>query len=113
MDPLQTLQKAYAVPPDSKEQEDLLAQLRESLESNPSFVPLLCSSLIRTVTGAQDSILKRWTLDLLHYAISRANLPVEKRTERAYTTIFCWRTNSYALTRLQSRYRHLTFWDPS
>ena len=83
MDPLQTLQKAYAVPADSKEQADLLAQLRESLEANPSFIPLLCGSLLRTLVGAQDSSLKRWTLDLLHYGISRASLSLEKRTERA------------------------------
>ncbi len=105
MDPLQTLQKAYSVPADSKEQADLLSQLRESLETNPNFVPLLCSSLIKTVIGAQDSLLKRWTLDLLHYGISRANLPVEKRTERACTSTIA--RMQILMTRLQSQYKLL------
>ncbi|KAH8111033.1 Symplekin tight junction protein C terminal-domain-containing protein [Phellopilus nigrolimitatus] len=83
MDPLQALQAAYSVPADSKEQAELLANLRENLEIHSNYIPVLCSSLIRGVSGAQDSLLKRWTLDLLHYGISRANLPIEKRTELA------------------------------
>ncbi|KAI5124287.1 hypothetical protein M0805_005134 [Coniferiporia weirii] len=83
MDPLQALQAAYSVPADSKEQAELLCQLRENLEAHPNYIPVLCTSLVRGVPGAQDSFLKRWTLDLLHYGIGRANLPVEKRTELA------------------------------
>ena len=83
---LRALQAAYEVPADSKEQADLLATLREQLESNPSVIPVLCTNLLRGVSGASDSLLKSWTLDLLHYGLSRANLPIEKRTERA----FCW-----------------------
>ncbi len=89
MDPLQALQAAYSVPADSKEQADLLTSLREHLETNPSFIPVLCSSLVRAVSGASDSLLKSWTLDLLHYGLSRANLPIEKRAERAYADLKC------------------------
>lgn len=49
-----------------------------------SVYPVLCSSLIRGIPGAQDSLIRRWTLDLLHYGISRASLSIEKRTDRAY-----------------------------
>lgn len=83
MDPLQALQAAYSVPSDSEEQAELLSNLRENLEAHPSYIPVLCSSLIRGIPGAHDSLLKRWTLDLLHYGIARANLPIEKRTELA------------------------------
>lgn len=89
MDPLQALQAAYAVPADSKEQFELLTQLRENLEAHPSPIPVLCSSLVRGLPGAQDSLLRRWTLDLLHYGISGANLPIEKRTERSSIISSC------------------------
>lgn len=83
MDPLQALQAAYSVQPDSSEQADLLAKLRENLEANSTYIPVLVSNLIRGVLGAKDSLLRRWTLELLHYGLGRANLPVEKRTEIA------------------------------
>ncbi|OCH93643.1 hypothetical protein OBBRIDRAFT_885314 [Obba rivulosa] len=83
VDPLQQLAAALAVPPDSKEQADLLATLRESLEAHPSPIPILCTTLIKTVAGAGDSLLKRWVLDLLHYAICRSSLTVEARTQLA------------------------------
>lgn len=84
-DPLQMLGAALAVPPDSKEQAELLATLRESLEAHPSPIPVLCTTLITTVSSAGDSLLKRWVLDLLHFAICRSNLPVETRTQRAWS----------------------------
>lgn len=84
MDPLQALQAAYAEQPNSAEQADHLSKLREYLEENSNYIPVLCSSLIRGIPGAQDSLIRRWTLDLLHYGISRANLSIEKRTDRAY-----------------------------
>lgn len=82
VDPLQALSAALAVPADSKEQADLLAGLRESLEAHPSPIPILCTTLIRTVSGAGDSLLKRWVLELLHFAICRSTLTLEVRTQR-------------------------------
>ena len=89
MDPLQALQAAYSVPADSKEQEEVLSELRENLEANPSYIPVICSTLIRGLLGVQDSLIRRWTLDLLHYGISKSNLPVERRTERACHESLC------------------------
>ncbi|KAI0954916.1 hypothetical protein AcW1_006666 [Taiwanofungus camphoratus] len=83
VDPLQALSAALAVPPDSKEQADLLATLRESLEAHPSPIPILCTTLVKTVSGAGDSLLKRWVLDLLHFAICRSSLTLEVRTQLA------------------------------
>jgi symplekin len=80
VDPLQILSAALAVPSDSNEQADLLATLRESLEARPNPIPILCTTLIKTVSGAGDSLLKRWVLDLLHFAICRSNLSLEVRT---------------------------------
>lgn len=83
VDPLQQLSAALAAPADSKEQADLLATLRDSLETHPSPIPILCTTLIKTVSGAGDSLLKRWVLDLLHFAICRSSLSPEARTQRA------------------------------
>lgn len=82
IDPLQALSAALAVPPDSKEQADLLATLRESLEAHPAPIPILCTTLVKTVSGAGDSLLKRWVLDLLHFAIARSTLSQDVRTQR-------------------------------
>ena len=84
VDPLQQLSAALAVPADSKEQADLLAALRESLEAHPNPIPILCTTLIKTVSGAGDSLLKRWVLDLLHFAICRSSLSLDARTQRVF-----------------------------
>ena len=82
VDPLQQLSAALAAPADSQEQADLLASLRESLENHPSL-SILCSPLIKTLSGAGDSLMKRWVLDLLHFAICKSSLSTEARTQRA------------------------------
>ncbi|KAF9245242.1 Symplekin tight junction protein C terminal-domain-containing protein [Melanogaster broomeanus] len=87
IDPLQALSAALAVPADSKEQADLLATLRESLEAYPAPIPILCTTLIKTVSGAGDSLLKRWVLDLLHFAIARSSLSQEVRTQLASQSV--------------------------
>jgi symplekin len=80
-DPLQALQAALAFPADSKEQADTLAALRETLEAQPAPIPLLCGTLIKTVSGGGDSLLKRWVLDLVQFAICRSALSLEARTQ--------------------------------
>ncbi|KAG1760128.1 Symplekin tight junction protein C terminal-domain-containing protein [Suillus occidentalis] len=87
VDPLQTLSAALAVPADSKEQAEILTTLRESLEAHPNPIPILCTTLIKTVSSAGDSLLKRWVLDLLHFAISRSNLSNEVRTQLASQSV--------------------------
>lgn len=84
VDPLQALSAALAVPADSKEQADLLSALRESLEAHPHPIPILCTTLIKTVSGAGDSLLKRWVLELLQFAICRSSLTLEARTTRQF-----------------------------
>ena len=86
LDPLQQLSAALAAPPDSQQQADLLAALRESLEAFPSPIPVLCSTLLKTAAGPTDTLLKRWVLELLHFAICRSSLSLEARTQRASLT---------------------------
>lgn len=88
LDPLQQLSAALAAPNDSQQQADLLAALRESLEVYPSPIPILCSTLLlKTASSPNDGLLKRWVLDLLHFAICRSTLSVDARTQRAFHTL--------------------------
>ncbi|KAN0103913.1 Symplekin tight junction protein C terminal domain containing protein [Russula decolorans] len=87
MDPLQALTAALSVPADSKEQADLLAALRETLEAQPHPIPILCNTLLKTAAGSNDSLLKRWVLDLLHFGIARAPLSIEARTNLAFQSL--------------------------
>ncbi len=88
MDPLQALTAALSVPADSKEQADLLAALRETLEAQPYPIPILCNTLLKTAAGSNDSLLKRWVLELLHFGIARAPLSIEARTNRTFCSFF-------------------------
>ncbi|KAG7444313.1 uncharacterized protein BT62DRAFT_970937 [Guyanagaster necrorhizus] len=83
VDPLQTLQAALTVPANSKEQADLLAALRESLEAHPGPIRILVGTLIGIVANTSDSLLKRWVLDLLQFAICRSTLPLDQKTQLA------------------------------
>ncbi|KAF9482650.1 hypothetical protein BDN70DRAFT_874838 [Pholiota conissans] len=87
VDPLQTLQAAWAAPPNSQEQAELLATLREALEAHPAPIPILIQTLINVVANTGDSLLKRWVLDLVHFAICRSSLTLEQRTQMALTAL--------------------------
>ncbi|KAJ7634117.1 Symplekin tight junction protein C terminal-domain-containing protein [Mycena polygramma] len=83
LDPLTSLQAALTVPANGKEQADILAALRESLELQPAPIPVLVGVLVGQVLNAGDSLLKTWVIDLVHFAICRARLSVEQRTQLA------------------------------
>ncbi|KAG6857467.1 hypothetical protein H0H87_003534 [Tephrocybe sp. NHM501043] len=83
VDPLQTLQAAFSVTPNSKEQADILATLREQFEVAPAPIPILLSTLLTLVVNAGESLLKKWVIDLLHFAICRSTLSIDQRTQMA------------------------------
>ncbi|KAG5652626.1 hypothetical protein H0H81_004355 [Sphagnurus paluster] len=87
VDPLHTLQAALQVAPNSNEQANLLASLREHLESAPAPIPILVGTLTGLIVNAGDSLLKRWVIDLLHFAICRSTLSLEQRTQMASQTL--------------------------
>ncbi|KAJ7672658.1 Symplekin tight junction protein C terminal-domain-containing protein [Mycena rosella] len=86
-DPLQILQAALTVQANSKEQADILASLREALELQPGPITVLVGALVGVVVNAGDSLLKTWVIDLLHFAICRAPLSLEQRTQLASQTL--------------------------
>ncbi|KAF8817559.1 hypothetical protein BYT27DRAFT_6817554 [Phlegmacium glaucopus] len=83
VDPLQTLQAALSVQANSQEQAGLLATLRVSLENHPAPIPILAQTLINIVVNSGDSLLKRWVIDLFHFAICRSSLSLDARTQMA------------------------------
>ena len=92
IDPLALLGQALQLPADSKEQGELLAVLREQLEAHPNPIPILCTTLLKNVTPGGDSLLKRWVLDLLYFAISRSTLNIDQRTQCAFFLYYDRRT---------------------
>ncbi|XP_006461965.1 hypothetical protein AGABI2DRAFT_206048, partial [Agaricus bisporus var. bisporus H97] len=81
VDPLQLLQAALTAPENTTEQANLLVALREALELHPAPIPILVHTLIGKVVNSGDSLLKRWVLDLLHFALGRSSLSIEQRTQ--------------------------------
>ncbi|KAG6866570.1 hypothetical protein C0991_002055 [Blastosporella zonata] len=78
-----TLQAAFSVTPNSKEQADILATLREQFEVAPAPIPILLTTLLALVVNAGESLLKKWVIDLLHFAIARSTLSLDQRTTMA------------------------------
>lgn len=88
VDPLQLLQAALTAPENTKEQADLLASLRETLELHPAPIPILVHTLTGKVVNAEDSLLKRWVLDLSHFALGRSTLSIDQRTQSSSPSDF-------------------------
>ncbi|KAE9401084.1 hypothetical protein BT96DRAFT_919061 [Gymnopus androsaceus JB14] len=87
VDPLQTLQAALNTEPNSKEQAELLASLRESLELQPALIGLLVPILISKIVSAADSLLKTWVIDLFHYGLCRSSLSLDAKTQLSTQTL--------------------------
>jgi len=81
MDPVHTLQAALAAQTNPQEQAELLTRLRESLETHPGPIPLLTPTLLNIVLSSADSLLRRWCLDLVHFAICRSSLTLDQKTQ--------------------------------
>lgn len=88
LDPLQTLQAALAVQANSKEQAEILATLRAHLELYPGPIRVLVSTLInRNLVAAGDSLLKKWVIELFHFAVARSDLQLEVKTSSSSVTV--------------------------
>ncbi|KIK60366.1 hypothetical protein GYMLUDRAFT_43667 [Collybiopsis luxurians FD-317 M1] len=87
VDPLQTLQAALSTEQNSKEQADLLALLRESLETQPAPIRVLVPILISKVVNAGDSLLKSWVIDLFHFGLCRSSLSLDAKTQLSSQTL--------------------------
>ncbi|KZT59495.1 hypothetical protein CALCODRAFT_430835 [Calocera cornea HHB12733] len=80
-DPLQLLSSALSAPADSPLQAERLSELRVVLEKKqPSLIPIMISNLLPTTALSLDSVLKRWLLDLVLYALGSQTLDYGTRT---------------------------------
>ncbi|KZP01587.1 hypothetical protein CALVIDRAFT_532363 [Calocera viscosa TUFC12733] len=80
-DPLQLLSSALSAPADSPLQADHLSELRVLLEKKqPSLIPIMISNLMPSTAVSVDSVLKRWVLDLVLFALGSQTLDYGTRT---------------------------------
>ena len=83
LDPLEQMGAVVNAPANSKEQAEMLAALRELLEGHPTLATV-CSGFALNVLSGPDSLLRRWALDLVHFAICKSALSTDVRTKRAW-----------------------------
>ena len=83
LDPLEQMGAVVNAPANSTEQAEMLAALRELLEGHPTLATV-CSGFALNVLSGPDSLLRRWALDLVHFAICKSALSTDVRTKRAW-----------------------------
>lgn len=77
------LTQVLALPTDSPEQGAALKALKPLFETQPAMLPALLPQFTANLAGAgTDSLMKRWTLELLRFALSTPSLTLEARTQR-------------------------------
>lgn len=84
IDPSAALIYALQCPTDSPEQSQALKGLRVLLENDIEALRTLCPTLLQTAMNMQDSIFKRWAIDLFHFSITTNSLSLEIRTQRMH-----------------------------
>ena len=82
IDPSAALIYALQCPPDSPEQSQALKGLGVLLESDLEALKTLCPTLLQTAMNMQDSVFKRWAMDLFHFSITTNRISLETRTQR-------------------------------
>ena len=80
LDPLEQLGAVANAPVNSAQQAEMLAALRESLEGHPTLATV-CSGFALGLLPGPDSLLRRWALDLVHFAIAKSALSTDARTK--------------------------------
>lgn len=92
-DPYTALSKALALPAESAEQADALQIANDVLQGRPELIELICVPLLEAIqTGAvnpqtRDSIVKKWVLELLAFALGRSSLPLEAKASIAIKAV--------------------------
>ena len=86
LDPLEQMGAVVNAPANSKEQADMLAALRDSLENHPTLATV-CSGFALGILAGPDSLLRRWALDLVHFAIAKSALSTDARTKRTWLAL--------------------------
>ena len=80
MDPYAALTQALQEKIDSPEQTKALVALRPWLEQQPAALPQLCPMLVKTVAAGEDSLFKRWALELYAFALGSSTIASDART---------------------------------
>jgi len=80
-DPVQALGIALSLPAESSEQASALQTASSRFEANPRKLPELCSQLLPMVVEGGESLLRRWTLEMVGLAVGRGELVDEVKIE--------------------------------
>ena len=90
LDPLEQMGAVVNAPANSKEQADMLDALRDSIENHPTLATV-CSGFALGILAGPDSLLRRWALDLVHFAIAKSALSTDARTKRTWFALSAFR----------------------
>jgi symplekin len=83
-DPVQALHQALTLPAESTEQSKALQTASERFEANPKRLPELCAQLLPMVVDGGETLLRRWTLEMVGFAVGRGELGEEVKVEGKY-----------------------------
>lgn len=85
--------QALSSPAESEQQANILTEVKQAIEAEPSFLPVLYSTIL-SVAGRAGPLLKRWIADIVEFTVARlAVLPSpispEQRAHRGLIFFFC------------------------
>lgn len=91
-DPYTALSTALALPADSTAQAEALQTANDVLQGRPELIELICVPLLDaiqagTASQTKDSIVKKWVLELLAFALGRSSLLLEAKSSIAVKTV--------------------------
>ena len=80
-DPVSAFATALAAPPESPAQDQALLDAGSRFEQQPDKLPELCAQLLPMVVEGNDTMLRRWALEMVLLAVGRAKLAGEVKLQ--------------------------------
>lgn len=62
--------QALSSPAESEQQANILTEVKQAIEAEPSFLPVLYSTIL-SVAGRAGPLLKRWIADIVEFTVAR------------------------------------------
>lgn len=96
--------QALSQPADSTAQLDVLVQVRAAIEQDPSFIPLLYSTIL-SVAPRAGILLQRWIADVVEFVVARLTVISSTLTpeQRAHCKCISFHAGFYVSCILHSR----------
>lgn len=81
VDPLTAFSNAVALPAESPAQAEGLVKAGQRFEDVPDRLPELCAQLLPMVVDGGDTLLRKWTLEMVLLAVGRSRLVGEVKVQ--------------------------------